>query len=98
MDLHLGNKLALVTGSTQGIGKEVASRLLREGATVIINGRSQDRIDDLLPSMKLLTWLFFSVLRMLLLLMGLPSVSMVASFALFCKSNDIYSVLRFYLG
>ena len=45
MDLHLGNKLALVTGSTQGIGKEVASRLLREGATVIINGRSQDRID-----------------------------------------------------
>ncbi len=45
MDLHLGNKLALVTGSTQGIGKEVASILLREGATVIINGRSQDRVD-----------------------------------------------------
>ncbi len=45
MDLHLGNKLALVTGSTQGIGKEVASQLLREGATVIINGRSQDRVD-----------------------------------------------------
>ena len=45
MDLHLGNKLALVTGSTQGIGKEVASGLLGEGATVIINGRSQDRVD-----------------------------------------------------
>ncbi len=45
MDLHLDNKLALVTGSTQGIGKEAASRLLREGATVIINGRSQDRVD-----------------------------------------------------
>jgi NAD(P)-dependent dehydrogenase (short-subunit alcohol dehydrogenase family) len=45
MDLHFDNKLALVTGSTQGIGKAVASGLLREGATVIINGRSQDRVD-----------------------------------------------------
>ena len=44
MDLHLDNKL-VVTGSTQGIGKEVASKLLREGATVIINARSQDRVD-----------------------------------------------------
>ena len=48
MDLHFGNKLALVTGSTQGIGKEVAFRLLQEGATVIINGRSQDRIDEVI--------------------------------------------------
>jgi NAD(P)-dependent dehydrogenase (short-subunit alcohol dehydrogenase family) len=45
MDLHFDNKLALVTGSTQGIGKAVASGLLREGATVIINGRSQNRVD-----------------------------------------------------
>jgi NAD(P)-dependent dehydrogenase (short-subunit alcohol dehydrogenase family) len=45
MDLHFDNKLALVTGSTQGIGKAVASGLLREGATVIINGRSQYRVE-----------------------------------------------------
>lgn len=40
MDLHLDDKLALVTASTGGIGKEIAACLAREGATVIVNGRS----------------------------------------------------------
>lgn len=40
MDLKLQGKLALVTGSSAGIGKGIAACLLREGATVIINGRS----------------------------------------------------------
>lgn len=44
MNLHLENMLALVTGSTQGIGKGVAAGLLREGARVIINGRSEENV------------------------------------------------------
>ena len=46
MDLQLGNKTALVTGSTAGIGLAIASLLAREGATVIINGRTQARVDE----------------------------------------------------
>lgn len=44
MDLQLTGKLALVTGSSAGIGKGVAATLLREGATVIINGRNADAL------------------------------------------------------
>ena len=40
MDLQLDDKLALVTASSGGIGKEIAASLAREGATVIIKGRS----------------------------------------------------------
>ena len=45
MDLQLNGKHALVTGSTSGIGQAIAARLLREGATVTINGRSQDSVE-----------------------------------------------------
>ena len=41
MDLQLRGKRALVTGSTAGIGFAIAEALAREGATVIVNGRSQ---------------------------------------------------------
>jgi NAD(P)-dependent dehydrogenase (short-subunit alcohol dehydrogenase family) len=40
MDLKLTNKRALVSGSTKGIGLAIASALAREGARVIINGRT----------------------------------------------------------
>jgi NAD(P)-dependent dehydrogenase (short-subunit alcohol dehydrogenase family) len=40
MDLELKGKIALVTGSTAGIGLAIAKRLAREGAEVIVNGRS----------------------------------------------------------
>ena len=45
MDYQLHGKTALVTGSTAGIGLAIAQTLAAEGATVIINGRTQDRID-----------------------------------------------------
>ena len=48
MDLQIKGKLALVTGSTQGIGKAIATRLLQEGANVIVNSRSQKNIDKML--------------------------------------------------
>src|SRR3989442_8487902 len=44
MDLQLTGKLALVTGSTAGIGLAIGSTLAGEGATVIINGRSESRV------------------------------------------------------
>jgi NAD(P)-dependent dehydrogenase (short-subunit alcohol dehydrogenase family) len=45
MDFQIKGKLALVTGSTSGIGKAIAAKLLQEGAQVIINSRSQERVD-----------------------------------------------------
>ena len=45
MDLGLKNKLALVTGSTQGIGRAIAQALVDEGARVIVNGRNRNTVD-----------------------------------------------------
>src|ERR1700753_913134 len=45
MDLQLQNKRALVSGSTAGIGFAIAELLAREGATVVVNGRSKERVD-----------------------------------------------------
>ena len=52
MDLQLKNKLALVSGSTAGIGYAIASALAREGARVIINGRQQVSVDKAIASLK----------------------------------------------
>jgi NAD(P)-dependent dehydrogenase (short-subunit alcohol dehydrogenase family) len=45
MDLQLKGKRALVTGSTAGIGLAAAEGLAREGARVVVNGRTQERVD-----------------------------------------------------
>lgn len=45
MDLQLCGKIALVTGSTAGIGLAIAKALAVEGAAVIVNGRTQARVD-----------------------------------------------------
>jgi NAD(P)-dependent dehydrogenase (short-subunit alcohol dehydrogenase family) len=44
MDLGLKDKLCLVTGSTAGIGFAIAELLAAEGAEVIVNGRTDDRV------------------------------------------------------
>jgi NAD(P)-dependent dehydrogenase (short-subunit alcohol dehydrogenase family) len=46
MDLRLSDKTAFISGSTAGIGWATARRLADEGATVIVNGRTQKRVDD----------------------------------------------------
>ena len=51
MDLQLDDKLALVTGSTAGIGFAVAESLARERCRVIINGRTQARVDAALAKL-----------------------------------------------
>ncbi len=45
MDLQLNGKTALVTGSTAGIGYAIAERLAREGAGVVVNGRTSARVE-----------------------------------------------------
>ena len=55
MDLQLAGKQALVTGSTSGIGYAIAAALLREGADVIVNGRSQESIDAAIASLRAAT-------------------------------------------
>src|ERR1700685_534256 len=52
MDLELRDKLALVTGSTKGIGHAIAVALAREGARVIVNGRSQSSVDGALAKLR----------------------------------------------
>jgi NAD(P)-dependent dehydrogenase (short-subunit alcohol dehydrogenase family) len=52
MDLQLNGKTALVSGSTLGIGFAIASTLAREGATVIVNGRTQARVDEAIARIK----------------------------------------------
>jgi NAD(P)-dependent dehydrogenase (short-subunit alcohol dehydrogenase family) len=55
MDLQLKGKRALVTGSTAGIGLAIADRLAREGATVIVNGRTQAAVDKAVAELKAAT-------------------------------------------
>jgi NAD(P)-dependent dehydrogenase (short-subunit alcohol dehydrogenase family) len=52
MDLQLQGKTALVTGSTGGIGYGIAKVLLKEGAQVIINGRTQQSVDTAAAALK----------------------------------------------
>ena len=45
MDLQLAGRLAFVSGSTQGIGYAIAEHLAREGAAVILHGRTHEKAE-----------------------------------------------------
>jgi NAD(P)-dependent dehydrogenase (short-subunit alcohol dehydrogenase family) len=46
MDLQLSDKLAVVSGSTAGIGYAIAEALAKEGARVVVNGRTQAAVTE----------------------------------------------------
>ena len=46
MKIDLSGKTALVTGSTQGIGLAIAQGLASAGARVIVNGRTESKVDE----------------------------------------------------
>ena len=52
MDLQLSKKMALVTGSTAGIGNAIATALAAEGATVIVTGRSEPAVEAAVAKIK----------------------------------------------
>lgn len=52
MDLQLRGKTAFISGSTGGIGAAVARRLAAEGARVIVNGRSEQAVQDAVAALQ----------------------------------------------
>ena len=51
MKIDLSGKTALVTGSTAGIGNAIAKGLAAAGADVVVNGRSQSKVDAAIAAM-----------------------------------------------
>ena len=52
MNLQLQDKLTLVTGSTAGIGLAIAKALAAEGARVIVNGRTEERVQEAISEIR----------------------------------------------
>ena len=46
MDLGLTGKVALVTGSSRGIGRGIATRLIEEGVDVVFCARGEEALDE----------------------------------------------------
>jgi NAD(P)-dependent dehydrogenase (short-subunit alcohol dehydrogenase family) len=52
MDLQLHNKTAFISGSTAGIGLAIAEALLKENTTVIINGRKEKQVQEVVAALQ----------------------------------------------
>ncbi|MBV8849667.1 MAG: SDR family oxidoreductase [Methylobacteriaceae bacterium] len=52
MIIDFSGKTAIVTGSTEGIGYAIAAGLAESGARVVVNGRTQAKVDEALAKLK----------------------------------------------
>ncbi|SEW12983.1 SDR family oxidoreductase [Luteibacter sp. 329MFSha] len=52
MNIDLSTRSAIVTGSTAGIGLAIATGLAQSGASVVITGRTQARVDEAMAAVK----------------------------------------------
>ena len=52
MDLQLHKKTAFITGSTAGIGFATARALAKEGTSIILNGRSEEKLNQAIQRLK----------------------------------------------
>lgn len=52
MELQLSGKTAVIAASSQGLGKAIAEGLLREGANVVISGREEEKLKDVVTELQ----------------------------------------------
>jgi NAD(P)-dependent dehydrogenase (short-subunit alcohol dehydrogenase family) len=52
MIIRLENRTAIVSGSTAGIGHAIAQGLAEAGATVVVNGRTEERVQQAVAQIK----------------------------------------------
>ena len=48
----LKKRVAIVTGSSRGIGRGIADKLTEEGASVVINGTTAEKVEETVASVK----------------------------------------------
>jgi len=53
MSRSLDGKVAVITGGTQGIGFAIAKEFVKNGATVVVTGREQSRLDEAVGQIRL---------------------------------------------
>lgn len=52
MNLELNQRVALVTGASQGIGKAIAAKLAQEGASVVLTARGEERLNQVVNEIR----------------------------------------------
>ncbi|MEH7882977.1 SDR family oxidoreductase [Bacillus sp. JJ1609] len=52
MELQLSGKTAVIAASSQGLGKAIAEGLLREGVNVVVSGREEEKLKDVVAELK----------------------------------------------
>ncbi|MCR5785642.1 MAG: SDR family oxidoreductase [Eubacterium sp.] len=53
MDLHLKDKVVMITGSTGGVGEEMVKAFAAEGAKLAISSTKQEKLDKMLPNINI---------------------------------------------